>query len=132
MILFPLSSTKQKIMVEFILRGLYFLYNHIHYRENAKNPCFWSRVCLNNMAKLAKEATTMRRILESLFRYFDDNKLWSGADGLALPVLKDLQFLVDDSGTKVTFFIYYLLLLESQTFLITNNHLYLLQFFDRS
>ncbi|WOH06488.1 hypothetical protein DCAR_0625916 [Daucus carota subsp. sativus] len=66
--------------------------------ENAKNPCFWSRVCLNNMAKLAKEATTMRRILESLFRYFDDNKLWSGADGLALPVLKDLQFLVDDSG----------------------------------
>ncbi|KAM1322872.1 hypothetical protein ACFX2F_015770 [Malus domestica] len=25
--------------------------------EDAKNPCFWSRVCLHNMAKLAKEAT---------------------------------------------------------------------------
>ncbi|GKV25742.1 hypothetical protein SLEP1_g35137 [Rubroshorea leprosula] len=39
--------------------------------EDAKNPGFWSRVCLHNMAKLAKEATTMRRVLESLFRYFD-------------------------------------------------------------
>ncbi|KAK1366205.1 putative transmembrane protein cmp44E [Heracleum sosnowskyi] len=66
--------------------------------ENAKNPCFWSRVCLNNMAKLGKEATTMRRILESLFRSFDDSRLWSDADGLALPVLKDLQSLMDDSG----------------------------------
>ncbi|KAL8095398.1 hypothetical protein AgCh_036752 [Apium graveolens] len=66
--------------------------------ENAKNPCFWSRVCLNNMAKLGKEATTMRRILEYLFRYFDDSRLWSDAGGLALPVLKDLQTLMDGSG----------------------------------
>ncbi|KAL1822440.1 hypothetical protein ACET3Z_009218 [Daucus carota] len=71
--------------------------------EDAKNPCFWSRVCLNNMAKLAKEATTMRRILESLFRYFDESSHWSNADGLALPVLKDLQFLMDDSGNNTHF-----------------------------
>ncbi|KAM7500183.1 hypothetical protein LguiA_024597 [Lonicera macranthoides] len=65
--------------------------------EDAKNPCFWSRVCLYNMAKLPKEATTMRRVLESLFRYFD-NGLWPISDGVAYPVLKDMQFLMDDSG----------------------------------
>ncbi|KAL0555108.1 hypothetical protein IC582_009041 [Cucumis melo] len=66
--------------------------------ENVQNPCFWSRVCLHNMAKLAKEATTMRRILESLFRYFDNENLWSTKHGIAAPVLKDLQFLMDKSG----------------------------------
>ena len=50
------------------------------------------------MAKLAKEATTMRRVLESLFRYFDSENLWSPEHGLALPVLKDMQILMDNSG----------------------------------
>lgn len=67
-------------------------------RKDVQNPCFWSRVCLHNMAKLAKEATTMRRILESLFRYFDTGNLWSTENGIAAPVLKDLQFLMDKSG----------------------------------
>ncbi|TQE11734.1 hypothetical protein C1H46_002576 [Malus baccata] len=66
--------------------------------EDAKNPCFWSRVCLHNMAKLAKEATTIRRVLESLFRYFDAGNLWSPKYGLAIPVLKDIQVLMDDCG----------------------------------
>ncbi|XP_024019088.1 uncharacterized protein LOC21388445 isoform X2 [Morus notabilis] len=66
--------------------------------EDARNPCFWSRVCLHNMAKLAKEATTIRRVLESLFRYFDNGNLWSPNNGLAFPVLKDIQFLMDSSG----------------------------------
>ena len=67
-------------------------------REDATNPCFWSRVCLHNMAKLAKEATTIRRVLESLFRYFDTGNSWSPENGLAFPVLKDMQFLMDSSG----------------------------------
>lgn len=66
--------------------------------DDATNPCFWSRVCLHNMAKLAKEATTIRRVLESLFRYFDNGNLWSPKNGLAFPVLKDIQFLMDSSG----------------------------------
>ncbi|KAG0479515.1 hypothetical protein HPP92_010373 [Vanilla planifolia] len=45
--------------------------------DEAKIPNFWSRVCLHNMAKLFKEATTMRRVSESLFRYFDANDAWS-------------------------------------------------------
>ncbi|KAB2631306.1 hypothetical protein D8674_008825 [Pyrus ussuriensis x Pyrus communis] len=66
--------------------------------EDAKNPCFWSRVCLHNMAKLSKEVTTIRRVLESLFRYFDTGNLWSPKYGLAIPVLKDIQVLMDDCG----------------------------------
>ena len=75
------------------------------HREDAKNPCFWSRICLQNMAKLAKEATTMRRVLESLFRYFDNGKLWPTKNGLAFPVLKDMQILMDDSGINITFIV---------------------------
>ncbi|KAL2923616.1 Protein EFR3-like protein [Bienertia sinuspersici] len=66
--------------------------------EDAKNPGFWSRVCLYNMAKLAKEATTTRRVLESLFRYFDKGNLWSPKHGVACPVLKDMQAVMENLG----------------------------------
>ncbi|XP_050227615.1 protein SEMI-ROLLED LEAF 2 [Mercurialis annua] len=66
--------------------------------ENARNPCFWSRLCLHNMAQLGKEATNIRRVLESFFRYFDNSNLWSLQYGLAFTVLKDMQRLMDESG----------------------------------
>ncbi|KAJ0985866.1 hypothetical protein J5N97_004222 [Dioscorea zingiberensis] len=66
--------------------------------EEAWNPNFWSRVCMRNMADLAKEATTVRRVLESLFRYFDNNNMWSPQHGLALRVLLDLESLMEISG----------------------------------
>lgn len=59
------------------------------------------------MAKLAKEATTMRRILESLFRCFDNENLWAISRGVAFPVLKDMQTLIDESGNYSLFFILY-------------------------
>ncbi|XP_038992706.1 protein SEMI-ROLLED LEAF 2-like [Hibiscus syriacus] len=72
--------------------------------EDTRNPCFWSRVCLHNMAKLAKEATTTRRVHESVFRYFDKEKLWSAQeDGLALLVLREMQILIDGSGQNAHF-----------------------------
>lgn len=40
----------------------------------------------------------MRRILESLFRYFDEGYLWSTENSIAFPVLRDLQFLMEISG----------------------------------
>ncbi|CAA2988360.1 Hypothetical predicted protein [Olea europaea subsp. europaea] len=55
------------------------------------------------MAKLGKEATTMRRVLESLFRYFDNGNLWSVERGIAFPVLKEMQLLMDDSGQNAHF-----------------------------
>ncbi|EPS68833.1 hypothetical protein M569_05934, partial [Genlisea aurea] len=62
------------------------------------SPKFWSRVCLHNIARLAKEATIARRVLEALFCYFDSKNLWSPAHGLALPVLLDMQPLMENSG----------------------------------
>ncbi|KAK3223938.1 hypothetical protein Dsin_010963 [Dipteronia sinensis] len=71
--------------------------------EDAKNPRFWSRVCLCNVAKLAKEATTVRRVLESLFRYFDNGNLWSPQNGLALPVFLDMELLIEKFGQNSHF-----------------------------
>ncbi|XP_068472708.1 protein SEMI-ROLLED LEAF 2 isoform X2 [Phaseolus vulgaris] len=65
--------------------------------EDDKNPSFWSGVCLHNMANLTREGTTIRRVMESIFRYFDSGNLWSIDDGLAISVLKDILFLMDDS-----------------------------------
>ncbi|KAL5982022.1 hypothetical protein ACLOJK_016090 [Asimina triloba] len=67
--------------------------------EDAKSPGLWSRICVHNMAKLAREATTVRRVLESFFRYFDNGRLWSPEHGLALAVLLDMQLLMDKDGT---------------------------------
>ncbi|KAF4360994.1 hypothetical protein F8388_016803 [Cannabis sativa] len=71
--------------------------------EDAKNPRFWSRVCLHNIAKLAKEATTVRRVLDSLFRYFDNDNLWSPSSGLALSVLLDMQLITESLGQNTHF-----------------------------
>ncbi|XP_022770094.1 uncharacterized protein LOC111313685 isoform X2 [Durio zibethinus] len=66
--------------------------------KEAENPQFWSRVCLHNMAKLAKEVTTVRRVLESLFRFFDNEDLWSTQHGVALSVLQDMQLIIEKCG----------------------------------
>ncbi|KAE9620179.1 hypothetical protein Lalb_Chr01g0000401 [Lupinus albus] len=66
--------------------------------EDTMNPGVWSRVCIHNMAKLAKEGTTVRRVLESLFRYFDNANLWSPEHGLAISVLLDMQSIIENSG----------------------------------
>ena len=50
------------------------------------------------MAKLGTEATTTRRVLESLFRYFDNGCLWSPKYGVASPVLKDMQEVMETFG----------------------------------
>lgn len=67
-------------------------------REEAENPKVWSKLCLQNMAKLAKEATTVRRVLEPMFRIFDSGKHWSPQHGLALCILYDMQQLMERSG----------------------------------
>ncbi|CAI9764970.1 unnamed protein product [Fraxinus pennsylvanica] len=71
--------------------------------EDTGSPRFWARVCLNNMAKLAREATTVRRVLEALFRYFDQGNLWSPDEGLALAVLMDMQSIMENSGHNTHF-----------------------------
>ncbi|KAK1430463.1 hypothetical protein QVD17_13204 [Tagetes erecta] len=62
-----------------------------------KSPSYWSSVCLHNMAHLAKEGTTVRRVLEPLFHSFDTEKHWLPEKGLAFPVLKYLQMVLEES-----------------------------------
>ncbi|KAK7404490.1 hypothetical protein VNO78_05421 [Psophocarpus tetragonolobus] len=64
----------------------------------AKDPTYWSKVCLYNMVKLAKEASTLRRVLEPLFHYFDTENQWSSEKGVADHVLMYLQSLLAESG----------------------------------
>ncbi|XP_031272167.1 uncharacterized protein LOC116130588 isoform X2 [Pistacia vera] len=39
--------------------------------DTSKSPSYWSKVCLNNIARLAKEATTVRRKLSPVAIYLD-------------------------------------------------------------
>ncbi|RVW28586.1 hypothetical protein CK203_094814 [Vitis vinifera] len=66
--------------------------------DTSKSPCYWSRVCLHNMAILSKEATTVRRVLEPFFHNFDAENYWSSEKGLAYSVLMYLQSLLEESG----------------------------------
>ncbi|CAJ1955562.1 unnamed protein product [Sphenostylis stenocarpa] len=66
--------------------------------DTAKDPAYWSKICLNNMAKLAKEATTVRRVLEPFFHIFDAENHWSSENGVASCILVYMQSLVEESG----------------------------------
>lgn len=50
------------------------------------------------MARLAKEATTVRRVLEPLFHNFDTSNHWPLETGVAYPVLIYLQSLLEEAG----------------------------------
>lgn len=76
---------------------------HCFYRDTAKDPAYWSKICLYNMAKLAKEATTVRRVLEPFFHNFDAENHWSPEKGVASCILLYLQSLLAESGSLVTF-----------------------------
>ncbi|CAO2044524.1 unnamed protein product [Urochloa humidicola] len=69
--------------------------------EDAKNPCFCSRICVHNIATLSREATTFRRVMDSLFRHFDHTNSWSSKNGLALCVLLDMQMFMENSGQHI-------------------------------
>lgn len=55
------------------------------------------------MAQLAKEATTVRRVLEPLFHNFDTKDQWSSENGVACSVLMYLQSLLAESGRLESF-----------------------------
>ncbi|XP_020531887.1 uncharacterized protein LOC18448561 isoform X2 [Amborella trichopoda] len=74
-----------------------------HAKDDVGNPKYWSRICLHNMAKLSKEATTIRRVLEPLFRYFDKGNHWSPQNGLAFMVLLDMLLLMEKLGQNTHF-----------------------------
>eukprot|EP00252_Welwitschia_mirabilis_P012459 TRINITY_DN27535_c0_g1_i1.p1 TRINITY_DN27535_c0_g1~~TRINITY_DN27535_c0_g1_i1.p1 ORF type:complete len:1007 (-),score=225.24 TRINITY_DN27535_c0_g1_i1:173-3193(-) len=69
-------------------------------KEEMDDPKVWSRICVQNMVQLAKETTTVRRVLEPIFLYFDSGKHWTHEDGFAFIVLRDMSYLMQSTGNS--------------------------------
>lgn len=67
-------------------------------REERESPEVWSHICVQKLAELAKESTTMRRILDPMLSYFDMKKQWAPQRGLGFLVLSDMAYLEKSSG----------------------------------
>lgn len=50
------------------------------------------------MTELAKEATTVRRVLEPLFHNFDTGNHWSSDGGIACAVLCDMEVFMESGN----------------------------------
>lgn len=73
-------------------------------REEVEMPKVWAQLCIQRMVELAKESTTMRRILDPMFVYFDIGRHWVPRQGLALVVLSDMSYLMESPGILVIHF----------------------------
>ncbi|ONL97278.1 Protein EFR3 [Zea mays] len=69
-------------------------------RDERDSPEVWSHICVQKLAELARESTTMRRILDPMLSYFDMKKQWAPRHGLALLVLSDMAYLEKSSGNE--------------------------------
>ncbi|GAV92254.1 hypothetical protein CFOL_v3_35635 [Cephalotus follicularis] len=69
-------------------------------REEIETPKVWAQICIQRMVELAKESTTMRRVLDPMFVYFDFKQHWVPRPGLALIVLSDMSYLMESSGNQ--------------------------------
>lgn len=69
-------------------------------REEIETPKVWAQICLERMADLAEESSTMRRVLDPMFVHFDHGRHWVTPHGLAVMVLSDMIYFVESSGNQ--------------------------------
>ncbi|KAG7968375.1 hypothetical protein I3843_08G150900 [Carya illinoinensis] len=69
-------------------------------REEIETPKVWAQICIQRMVELAKESTTMRRVLDPIFIYFDSGQHWVPRQGLAVMVLSDMAYFMESSGNQ--------------------------------
>lgn len=69
-------------------------------REEVQTPKVWAQICIQRMVDLAKESTTMRRVLDPMFVYFDMRRQWLPQRGLAPTVLSDMSSFVENPGHR--------------------------------
>nr|XP_011466140.1 PREDICTED: uncharacterized protein LOC101313033 isoform X1 [Fragaria vesca subsp. vesca] len=69
-------------------------------REETETPNTWAQICIQRMIELAKESTTMRRVLDPMFVYFDSRHHWVPRQGLAMMVLSDMSYFLETSGNQ--------------------------------
>ncbi|KAJ0972332.1 hypothetical protein J5N97_020291 [Dioscorea zingiberensis] len=94
----PQSQWVQQVRKEFVLSDAIKTPLDSTISDTSKSPAYWSKICVHNMAKLAKEATTVRRVLESLFRVFDTGSHWDPDSGIASAILSEMQILMEKPG----------------------------------
>ncbi|XP_019453144.1 PREDICTED: uncharacterized protein LOC109354839 isoform X2 [Lupinus angustifolius] len=69
-------------------------------RDEIEKPKIWAQICVQRMAELAKESTTLRHVLNPMFAYFDSRKHWAPQKGLAMMVLSSMTYLMENSGNQ--------------------------------
>lgn len=69
-------------------------------REEIETPKVWAQICIQRMVELSKESTTMRRVLDPMFVYFDSGRHWVSRQGLAMLVLSDMSYFMENSGNQ--------------------------------
>ncbi|CAI9786918.1 unnamed protein product [Fraxinus pennsylvanica] len=69
-------------------------------REEVEAPKIWAEICIQRMVELGKESTTMRRIFDPMFVYFDAGRHWVPQHGLATIVLSDMSYFMENSVVR--------------------------------
>ncbi|KAG2278586.1 hypothetical protein Bca52824_061141 [Brassica carinata] len=69
-------------------------------KEETEMPKVWAQICLQRMVDLAKEGTTLRRVLDPMFSYFNSRRQWTPPNGLAMIVLSDATHMMEASGSQ--------------------------------
>ncbi|KAJ0253150.1 hypothetical protein HA466_0122270 [Hirschfeldia incana] len=69
-------------------------------KEETEMPKVWAQICLQRMVDLAKESTTLRRVLDPMFSYFNSRRQWTPPNGLAMIVLSDATYMMETSGSQ--------------------------------
>ncbi|OIV90896.1 hypothetical protein TanjilG_15629 [Lupinus angustifolius] len=69
-------------------------------RDEIEKPEIWAQICVQRVAELAKESTTMRRVLDPMFVYFDSRQHWDPKKGLAMMVLSSMTYFMENSGNQ--------------------------------
>uniref|UniRef100_A0A367GJ73 Uncharacterized protein n=1 Tax=Glycine max TaxID=3847 RepID=A0A367GJ73_SOYBN len=68
--------------------------------EEIEKPEIWAQICIQRMVELAKESTTMRRVLDPMFVYFDSRQHWAAQKGLAMIILSRMAYFMENSGNQ--------------------------------
>lgn len=69
-------------------------------REEIEKPEIWAQICIQRLVELAKESTTMRRVLDPMFVYFDTRQHWAPQNGLAMVVLSRMAYFIENTGNQ--------------------------------
>lgn len=83
---------------------VFFLSNYHYYREEIEKPEIWAQICIQRMVELAKESTTMRRVLDPMFVDFDSRQHWAPQNGLAMMVLSSMAYFMENTGVVLNYF----------------------------